>query len=211
MTELFELSIDIQIMLVAGYAGYLVSEMGLRDGRPTHEAVLRVFGFAVLAHATMIPIVGFIIGGIPWLREGGVHGPAILIQLVLIVLAGLVYGSLWRRFGRPLMSTLMDKLGVYRDDHGSSVWKTVTAELRTIPFVHVYCDDGYILTADLKSLPERLRDTPILTNTDGISMYVTAMVRPDGEEVDTPAVFEDAEMLTYIPMSRIRRVVLGRI
>lgn len=200
MKEILELAVELQIMLVAGYAGFLVSDMGRGVSRSGHDAVFRVLAFGLLAQVLMAWGLSHALAP-DWLSH-----PVWLASITIII--GIAAGGFWARLGRSWIATLMGRLGIYHDDHESTAWRSVLSKRKKLTFVQIRRSDGYVFQSYFPQVPPR---TPhqLTLNDDGVAMYVTSYWGPNGPEEVTEVTHGDGFLLEYFPMASIDRITFG--
>jgi hypothetical protein len=198
MIDVFEATLPLQMMLVAGYAGLMVSDIGRGANRAAHDAVFRVLAFGLAAEVPLRVLRG----------RMDIEAFSVPFEATAIVLCGLALGALWRVVGRRGMSWAMKVLGIYRDDHEATALASILAVGKPISTLQICRDDGRWFECHIDDLPTNLHGH-LSINEDGIAMCVTSYKRADGTLVQVDRGQDDFSEIDYFPSSRIRQITFA--
>ncbi|MES0156923.1 hypothetical protein NKJ81_25480 [Mesorhizobium sp. M0018] len=202
MNELLGLSIDLQIVLVAGYLGYRVSIIGRGIVDRTEDFVFKVLTYGLIGKLIAHRVID------SSLLVNKAQPEAILLQTgAATVVFSVMAASLWRRAFSGWFSWAMKKLTIYQDDHEASVWSSIVNCRSIWDYVQVHLASGKIIESHFSQVDEAIPMRGITLNEDGLAMYVTAIYRPDGSQ-DKFAPQNDGGFaaLTYIPRDQITQM-----
>jgi hypothetical protein len=200
MTEWYDLPLELQVSLGAGYAAWLIASEGRRRHARAEDTVFASFAFGAIALvvARALPLLS------PW----PVASPW---TVVVGAGAGIFAAALWRRWLRRAWHWLMARLGVYADDGLPDAWTAiVTQDAR--PFltqISVHTTDGRVLYCNE---PARYVSAPhrgVYLGSDGsIILPVEEEELPGGKtEVREGVTDPDFGVrLTYVPAQAVVRV-----
>lgn len=192
--------LEFQIVLVAGYIAYKITNVGRNRNHRTEDFLLQVLTFGLLSRASTAAAL--------WLWPSVPFDDALKAAAIaaLTVIAATVLGTSWRGFGERGTRWVMHKLNVYRDDHETSVWQSIMNNPAKWTVVQVHLDNGSILEANfgrMKPFPK----TPVVINEDGIGMYVTGRYKDDDRFDEWDITGNDNDVtFTFIPRSSIKQV-----
>lgn len=208
MKELLALPIELQIVLFAGYIGYQISTMGRAVTHRTEDVLFQVLSFGTIARL----IVALVTTTLSTIRSDLIVAETTRLIIVGFGTVGvsLLVSSLWRAKLSSVVSCLMGAAGIYRDDHESSVWRSILATDAEWTYVQLHCDDGRIYESDFSKLPDDLPGGKLTLNDDGIAMYVTQLHRAD----NTSSTYEitsaqHGATIDYFPRSAVKRIEIG--
>ncbi|PCI86634.1 MAG: hypothetical protein COB24_08870 [Hyphomicrobiales bacterium] len=195
MDSLINLSLDIQIILVAGYLGFYVATVGRDGGLRPVDIGMQILVYGLLAKlATLL------------LAEFGLNKP--IYQVVGAVIASLVVAAVWRRYLRKIWAKIIRQVGIHVDDHNPSVIASILDETDALwRNVQIYTNDGKVYESNFYKLPAGLPNNNIaLDGVGNVSLYVTALYADAHDE--SPLVFEGHDpkqkcKLTYLPANII--------
>lgn len=198
MDALLNLSLDFQIILVAGYLGFWIATVGIDQKiTPTHIAMqVLVYGF--FAKMSLLVFEGL-----------GVQNK--VLPSLFAVFVSVFIGCAWRGLLRKWTTDFFKYIGVYQQDHLPSVRASILEEANAKwECVQVYTTDGKIYESNFNFVPKGLLTGSFMYDQDGnISMYLTKLFLSVKDE--EPRTFEDNNLelgnsLTYIPSEQIIRV-----
>lgn len=195
-SELFNLSLALQIAIASGYLAYVIAYAGIRQHHTTADALLKSFAFGVIATATFT-----------FNDQMGVATP--LVAFVLPLGAG----ALWRWLGMKAWARLIRNSGINWADDIPTAWLSVTAMgTDSAPSqICVETIEGRLLLCDDTRVFKDAHQGPATFGLSGdVAFYVTAECRPNGEWIDKEDVDHSGYggLLTYLPASQIKRVEL---
>jgi hypothetical protein len=210
LDAILSISIDLQIVLIAGYLGYKVATVGRGIAHSTEEFLVQllVFGSISRGIAYLIELVAV------WLASSTPNtippeGRTLAIAVVTLV-AGIACGAIWRKSGNRLVSVLMRATGTHVDDHEPTTWASIRATKATWTFIQLHLRDGTTLESVFGQLPSDVPGGPFIVADDGINIYVTKITRPDGTSVDCSVVGMMQDVVaTYVPRDNINQVDYG--
>ena len=209
MTEdLTNLPFEIQFVLVAGYLGYWVANVGLRKSVPTQDMVMQILVYGLVAkgaQAGFVSVAASFFGyrtnteSLPW--------AAMLASLIIALAAGV----LWRRFGLKWFTESLRRTRLSNETATHSTLTEISQDgQRRWTYFVVILADGTCLRSSLPKT-EGLPHGPLLIDQEGnVGLYVTEIKRPNGEiddftdEFDNPQDFDPT--ITYVPASQIVRM-----
>lgn len=202
---LLSLPVQLQITLVAGFIAYMISTMGRGLDHKAHEFLLLVLVFGFPATLLAMPLGG-------WFATNAVKinmvPYVILSQAVFAILLAMIISAFWRAKGRDLFSQLMSAMGIYKDDHESSVWRSISNAKVTHQAVQIYTHSGLIYESFYGAIKaETPIDAPII-NDDGIALYVTN-VWEEGTAEEISPIHDQATntwKLRFIPRDEIKMI-----
>ncbi|HBK4616632.1 MULTISPECIES: hypothetical protein [Klebsiella] len=189
------------VTLAAGYIGYFVANVGVKD---QHKAVditfsALVFGLfsAGIYHASV------------W---GGINA---YMAAFPAVMAAFVAGSCWRKYGRKWMYSLLRKYDISWSDDTSSAWQAMFGHTQyRVTEIFVYLKDGSGLLSRLPGNYEEWPNGPFtLGNHGDISLYVTHRKSINGEaweEYEGVVHQSWGALATWVPADQIARVDIRR-
>jgi hypothetical protein len=199
--ELLNLPWSALLTLASGYAAYFVANTGLRDHHKAIDVAFStlVFGFfGAFAYEFMLRVLAW----------------SLLPSSVVAFFFAVIFGGLWRKFGRKLLSSTLRLTDVSHSDDLQSAWRS----LFDITSVHatqlsVQLKNGTWLQCDDLARFASAPNGPCVLGASGdILMYVT-----DSRQPGEVAIVNDAveftgwgQEVTYIPASEIARVDLRR-
>jgi len=213
METLISASIDLQIVLIAGYLGFKITTVGRGLSVTTEEFLAQTLAFGSIGRAVAYFVE---LGTLMFSQAAGAahvlpnDGRTIAIGAVTI-LAGIGAGMVWRRWGSDLVSAVMEATGTYKDDHQPTTWASIKAARATWTFVQVHLNDGRVLECEFSKVPLEVPGSPLIIADDGVSFYVTRIYRPaDGGTVDIDVHgLNDDYVATYVPRSQFSQVDFG--
>lgn len=194
------------LTVAAGYAGYFIAHVGVREHHQPLDQALRVitYGFwSLFAYMMLRTYAGF----------------GVLSASLAAVLVGSSLGALWRKQGRHLLGKVLRETRVSMSDDAPSAWAAlaVTGDSCVVSEIKVRLKDGTILFSDDLTLFGGHPDGPCVLGTKGdILMYVTDIARPNADGSVTWQAATDhrdegyGSMITYIPADEVARVSLRR-
>jgi hypothetical protein len=203
LDKLLEIPYELQIVLVAGYIAYKITTIGKSRFHRTEDFLLQVLSFGVVARSLAATVL--------WLRPETVDlssGDAISIAVLAVLSCAFaaVTGMIWRSFGERLARKVMNKTGVYQDDHESSVWQSIIHHPAKWTVLQIHLSDGRVLESNFGKLRPFPKPT-ILLNEDGVGFYITGIYSAENlySAVDHLG-NEDDMIFTYIPRSEIKQM-----
>ena len=201
--EALNLPWQTQLVLVAGYFGYIIAYAGRRGNHDTIDVVALILCFgssALLVLSTQ-----------SWFVK---NYPAVPVQLVgaFAVLSSIFAGAIWRSFARQIIIKLIRLLSKSDDDGMKSAWDSIT-QMQGLAYsqLNVTLTDGRIFESyplgDFNTWP----NGPCIFGGDGaIGMYVTHIhendKRRDVEKLNT----DEGMRITFIPSEMIQEVDFRR-
>lgn len=189
------------VTLAAGYIGYFVANVGVKD---QHKAVditftALVFGLfsAGIYHASVWVGINAYMAAFP------------------AVMAAFVAGSCWRKYGRKWMYSLLRKYDISWSDDTSSAWQAMFGHTQyRVTEIFVYLKDGSGLLSRLPGNYEEWPNGPFtLGNHGDISLYVTHRKSINGEaweEYEGVVHQSWGALATWVPADQIARVDIRR-
>lgn len=187
------LPIGVAVALASGYFAYAISYAGLRRGHSKQDALLISCMYALFAFAAF----------------EGMSGVSGYLRVVGTLLAALIVGVIWRKWLRRRWNSIMQWLGVHRDDGVYGAWDEIVNADGVVGQISVHTKDGRILYLDDR---RKYENAPwgglYLASDESITMVVEREQLPDGTiQVRTDINQEGwGTRLTYIPASSITRV-----
>ncbi|GLS37308.1 hypothetical protein GCM10010869_29010 [Mesorhizobium tianshanense] len=208
MPDLLNLSLDLQILLVSGYFAYKTAAIGKVQTDSTEEFVLKIVAYGFIGRLITYLAEGlWRLQGFGWSLEGDSFT---LAHSAAVVFFAILSAMIWRTYASRMYSKIMQHFGVYRDDHESSVWNSITAAPAIWDCVQIQIEDGRVLESHFAKLDSNRPLPGVVLNEDGVSVYVTRIHKADG----TSDEFEQGnnsgfETITYIPRDRIRQMEIS--
>lgn len=189
------------VTLAAGYIGYFVANVGVKD---QHKAVDITFSALVFG-----------------LFSAGIYHASVWVGINAYmaafpaVMAAFVAGSCWRKYGRKWMYSLLRKYDISWSDDTSSAWQAMFGHTQyRVTEIFVYLKDGSGLLSRLPGNYEEWPNGPFtLGNHGDISLYVTHRKSINGEawEEYEGVVYQSwGALATWIPADQIARVDIRR-
>lgn len=195
MSELLQLPLTVQLMLVGGYFGYAIATIGRGLRHRADETILQVLAFGACGILATDAYVSFCPAAPGW------------TQTLALPLLAMLAGVAWRVKGYRWASWTMGALGVYRDDHEASVWHSIGQAPAKWTFAFLHLKDGSVLEAEFHDQPPFPRPlADLMMNEDGIALYVTAVHRANGKRIAKPDWPEAGAMISYVPRTEIVRL-----
>lgn len=193
------------LTLAAGYAGYFVAHVGLRDHHQPMDQLFRVvlYGFwGVFAYMGARAYLGL-----------GILSASALCMTVTILL-----GAFWQRGLRDRFTKLMRRVGVSHSDDLPTAWMAIAEVSPKVEAsqLSVILTDGTSLFCDDLA---RFRDMPngpcILGGQGDVLLYVTHIGRRDqaGKMAFTESDWvsdSTGHQITWVPRDNIARITLRR-
>ena len=208
MDKIAGLSIDIQLVLVAGYLAYKTATVGSGVVDRTEDLLLKVLAFGLVARLITqfvgwVALVALPLDAIRFLV--GIQAKGVTVIVLAVAIA-----AFWRKYISSLVAKAMNSAHIHHDDHQASAWMSMANANATWNHVTVALDDGSELTSFFGRLPKTLPTKDVLVSDDGVVIYVTSGKLPSGDDAP-PDTFSDGvySLATYIPRARIRRLEVG--
>lgn len=189
------------VTLAAGYIGYFVANVGVKD---QHKAVDITFSALVFG-----------------LFSAGIYHASVWVGINAYmaafpaVMAAFVAGSCWRKYGRKWMYSLLRKYDISWSDDTSSAWQAMFGHTQyRVTEIFVYLKDGSGLLSRLPGNYEEWPNGPFtLGNHGDISLYVTHRKSINGEaweEYEGVVHQSWGALATWVPADQIARVDIRR-
>lgn len=189
------------VTLAAGYIGYFVANVGVKD---QHKAVDITFSALVFG-----------------LFSAGIYHASVWVGINAYmaafpaVMAAFVAGSCWRKYGRKWMYSLLRKYDISWSDDTSSAWQAMFGHTQyRVTEIFVYLKDGSGLLSRLPGNYEEWPNGPFtLGNHGDISLNVTHRKSINGEtweEYEGVVHQSWGALATWIPADQIARVDIRR-
>lgn len=209
MDGLISLSFDLQVILVAGFLGYKIASIGRGLEHSTEEFLFQtlVFGSAGRALAFVCEVGSELIS--PAVRQAFALPQELRSIAIgtLTVIAGVLAGVLWRKWGNNLTSALMNATGTHKDDHEASTWSSVMATKSTWTYVQLHLSDGRVLESLFDVVPRGVPGGALTLNDDGVALYVTSIYGVDGVQRQSDICGNAGDFIvTYVPRAQISQV-----
>lgn len=204
MESVLSLPVELQIVLLSGYLAYRVTVAGRAVTHRTEDFLLQVLVFGAIGR-----MLGGLIMALPWFAQADNELEVFLTGMSAVVTA-VGIASCWRRFGKRWWVAIMGKTGVFRDDLEPTAWSSLMNANAKWRFIQLYCNDGNIYESIFGDVPAQVPCDKITINEDGVLIYITRVIRPDGSELETP--IEDTGNgyeVAYFPRSEINRLAVG--
>lgn len=213
MDAILSISIDFQIVLIAGYLGYKVATVGRGINHSTEEflAQLLVFGSISRAGAFAVELAARWTGSNLTIPTVSVSADARTLWIALVTVGiGIACGVVWRRNGIALVGAFMRITGTHLDDHEPTAWASIRSTKATWTFIQVHLKSGSTLESVFDRIPTTVPGGPFTIADDGVSIYVTKIHKADGtsEECSVSGPNGDS-VATYIPRDNINQVDFG--
>lgn len=212
MDQLISLSVDLQMVIVAGYLGYKIAVIGRGVSHSTEELLAQVLAYGLLARGGAFALGLGADAILHWLATPNPLPAAAQMLVVGVVTTslGLLAGVLWRRDGNRLAASLLNALGTHTDDHEATTWASLRAAKAEWQFVQVHLKDGRILESVFELVSKSVPGHRLILGDDGLSLYVTKIHRVDGTAVDVPVSGHDNDYVaTYIPRDNVAQIDFG--
>lgn len=213
MTALLDMSLEFQLIAVAGFIAYQLSTIGRGIKSSTEQFLLQVLSFGLFARLISILVLmiieaSFDIDSSKFNSNDNISVKVLITGGATLFIA-LVAGMYWRKKGSAQVSRFMGWAEIYRDDHESSVYHSILNTKSTWSLLQITLNDGTVMESDvglLMSYDEHLPIGPVLLDSDGIGAYLTGEYDAEGKytaftELKTSYGFQ----FTYFPMSDIKR------
>lgn len=189
------------LFLASGYAGYFISNTGLKDH---HKQIEIAFSCAVFGFFGLLAYYG--IGRFEFSVTTASMGAFVLTTLV---------GAFWRVLGRPALQGVLRLTRVSHANDVPSAWLSLLGVTNAnATQLAVYLKDGTVLQcADLHRFARSINGPCVLGSSGDVLMYVTD-VRKSGKKSDPNTHVEHegwGQEVTYIPASEIARIEFRRI
>lgn len=190
------------VTLAAGYIGYFVANVGVKD---QHKAVDITFSALVFG-----------------LFSAGIYHASVWVGINAYmaafpaVMAAFVAGSCWRKYGRKWMYSLLRKYDISWSDNTSSAWQQMfgMTDYGTTEVIVILRNGSGLQSINVARF-EGLPNGPYtLGNNGDVILYVTHSSPPDNEEwVEFKDVVHDSwgALATWIPADQIARVEIRRV
>ena len=192
---LLHLSWPVQVALGSGYAGYLLAYLGIRSDHKSIDAIFVSLAFSLIATAALYLLS----------HQNPIAAGAIAF------LATIVSTLVWRAVIRHPFLSLMRHWNVSWADDAPSAWASFH-ENNKIPAtqIGVELDDGTVLRCDHASDFNDAPYGPFVLGVNGdVALYATGEERVGREPKQfTTTRHKDGDLITYIPASRIRLVMI---
>lgn len=193
------------VVLVTGYVGYFIANVGLKDNHPPLEITFSTLVFGLLA-------------SLPYsltLQISPPHLQTYLATFVALTFA-FVTGSIWRKYGRKGMYRFLRKYNISWSDSTRSAWEAMFDHTEfSVTDVYVFLKDGSGLRSRLPGNYEGWPNGPFtLGNKGDMTLYVTHRLPITGntwEEQEDVVHSSWGALATYIPAEQITRVSIRRI
>jgi len=191
--DLLALPWKIQIALVAGYAGYMLAYLGLRNNHTASDVFFKTILFSLIASAAL---------SLKWITSP-------FHQSSVAILATILAGLIWNKWARHLYDHALRKFGINYDDYPTA-WLTITHDqTHYYTQISVLLEDGTWLEcrqlAEFKNAPLG----PAVFGPDGdVGLYITHIkkVGDEAKELNTTVDGHYGMRMTYIPKERIARI-----
>jgi hypothetical protein len=205
MDSLLSLSLDLQILLVAGFLAYKTSTIGKANFDRSEDFLLKVLTYGVIGQSLMsLASTLAASAGFAWAWS---PSDAVVARGFGVLISAIISAIVWRSWLSRYYSALMSFLKVYNDDHEPSVWNSITSAKTQWDCVLIHLENGKILETHFPKLDSKRPLPGIRLNDDGVALYVTAIHQLDGERVE----FDQGqnggfETITYVPRGQIRQM-----
>lgn len=212
MDQVISLSIDLQMVIVAGYLGYKITVIGRGVSHGTEELLAQVLAYGLLARGGAFALGLGADAILHWLATTNPLPAAVQTLVVGVVTTslGLLAGVLWRRDGNRIAAAVLNAIGTHTDDHQATTWASVLATKAEWQFVQVHLKDGRILESVFELVSKAVPGHRLILSDDGISCYVTKIHRADGTTIDVQVNGNDNDYVaTYIPRDNVTQVDFG--
>ncbi|ESX19105.1 hypothetical protein X766_12575 [Mesorhizobium sp. LSJC255A00] len=205
MADLLSLSLDLQILLVSGYFAYKTAVIGKLQTDTKEELFLKIVAFGVIGRLLTYALQGlWTLQGFHWGLSGNA---AVVAYSALVIINAMLSAMFWRAIGSEWYSKAMEHFEIYRDDHEPSTWNSITGARALWDCVQIHLEDGKVLESHFNKLDKEVPLPGIRLHEDGVSVYLSAIYRPDGtSEQFTQGDNSGFETITYIPRSQIRQM-----
>jgi hypothetical protein len=200
MKDFSEIPFEIQAMLVAGYFAYKITTIGLARVHQTEDTIFQVFAFGLAAWFASSQLLAL-------LNKESLPSS---LGIPLTVVIGVLLGMAWRRWGDDAVSKAMNNTGIHNDDHQSSTWASIMNGKRHVfDAIRIEVEDGTIYESHMQSVPGPSPFEPLTSNNDGIAIYITKRIDPEGSVFETsPLKDSETKMmkLSFFPRDELKKV-----
>jgi hypothetical protein len=202
--EFFSAPLALQLALGGGYLGYLAAYAGIRAHHRQIDIAFLTVAFGIAAttcFGVVRPMIGDTAGG---------DTAGIAISLLFVVLVGLA----WRGVGRRFIRSVLHCCHLSYADDDPSVMTAVFADTKhQVSQVMVALDDGRELRCEDVSKFRDAAIAPFIYGGDGsIALYVTHASRPQSDGSQQEQAQEQVrdpnwgDNLTIVPAGRVRHM-----
>lgn len=199
--EISQLPWETLVIFSAGYMGYFVSTVGLKQRNSTIDVLFTIFIFGLFAAL----VYKFTITSSDSAPSSGI----IVLKTTLSVLAVVLIAGLWRTIGRSIFYSIMRKCKVsYTDAHVTVLSNLFDYTGACATQLTVYLKSGNVLMCDdLSSFSEKPFGTFKLGIDGDVLMYVTD-IQSNGIWKNVKGVISDTwgSEITYVPTREIERI-----
>ena len=204
---LFTLPTNIQIMLASGFVGFYVNTVG----RTVDDNMFKLFQILVFGTFGTIGLFLFEYTIQNFNVEISNESKIYLVYVCTIsVISSISLAVLWRKCGQILFIKLMEKLGVYYDDHYETAYDSFINMLssKNINYIDIELHNGRTMRSRyciLKKIGIK-NNNWLSMNRDGIALYITSIIDQNGDE---KPLSEGKSSLTFITSSNIKYITCG--
>jgi hypothetical protein len=213
MTDILNLTFEIQLMLVCGYFSYSISSIGRRINHSVEDKLFQIiaFGFLSLIIYQMIIILYGTIPGNSSPAAGSVFGKT--LQGLLMIFISIFIGGLWKAKVQSWMYRIMKEFGVSNEDHFPTVLGSIMHghSNLTWDYIHLHLNDGRTIRSDMVNVQEKdpIGSIPLVDAQGNVALYVTKIYKEKGDEVFDPKHENGSFKLSYYPKEKISGIEIA--
>ena len=208
MQDIIGLSIELQLVLVAGYLAYKVAMISKGNADRTEDFLLKVLAFGLIGRRTAEIVAALLVLVSP--HPLVVVLAALQLKGVATIAVSIAAAAYWRMAGSNQVSVWMSDHHIYSDDHEASTWLSLSNADAVWNHVHVHMEDGRVLESVFHNAPPNIPTKALIINEDGLLIYITRVIRPDASTLDGDDFADDVfSTATYVPRSKITQIDIG--
>lgn len=211
METIFDLSFEIQALLVCGYFGYSIASIGRRMSHSTEDKLFQIISFGFLSLVTY--------KFLDWLFHlfssplGDIHNETLfyVVQASSMLVISVLIASLWKTKIRKWVEKNLRKLGISNEDHYPNVIGSILhghSEM-TWDYIHLHLKDGRTITSDMIKIFDLnpIGRIPLIDAEGNIGLYVTAIHTAEDKTTEFNPQRENGSFkLSYYPKEVIEGI-----
>lgn len=213
--DLVDLSLSIQVLLVAGYIGCRINLSGTYSTHKDIDIIFQTLVFGVCANFITLYIFDLAITQ-KYMNKLGISASRDYVSGAFVLIVAISIAVAWKIRARDLCVKVLNKSRITHENfYPTSLHHIIFGnKINNWMYLSVICKDGSVIESAFGNIPKELPFYPCDIDADGnIAVYATYYTRPDGTEVDLGETrFRNAlgyPQITYIPSSEISRFDLS--
>jgi hypothetical protein len=210
MGNIFNLSIDLQILVVCGAISYKIISATNNQQIKTEEFLIIIFVFGFLSKFISSSIIEISKKISMYFELYLFQKESIHLYVITSILTSIALSIIWLKFSDKYLIILSKKFNLHNDDFQESVYRSIRNSKNDWKFIYLHLKDGRIFSANFDKIPANVPLARITLNDDGIALYVTEIIPKRGKTKSFKVEqSENGYVIDYIPMSQIDRIEIG--